>query len=95
MPEWSACLLARLYAPFFALIVAGQLGYSLIALSRALLLLSRADGQTLLMTIGAITVALPIMAMAVFTLIALLRLGDWIGPTRRTLGCSKQLSLPL
>jgi hypothetical protein len=39
---------------------------------------------------------LPIAAMAVFTMIALFRLGDWIGPTRRPIGARpQQLSLPI
>ena len=85
----------RFYAPLYALIVAAELAYSLIALSRVIELMSRAGAQTPLVAVGAVTVVLPIMAMAVFTLIALLRLGEWIGPTRRPIGARQpQLNLP-
>lgn len=84
----------RMYAPFYALIVGCELAYSLFMLTKVLLLMANAGGQTPLVAIGAVTVALPIMAMAVFTLIALLRLGDWIGPTKRPLR-GAQLALAL
>ena len=86
----------RVYGPLYTLIVAAELGYSLIALSRVLVAMWRSGPDTPLMAIGAVTVGLPIMAMAVFTLIALLRLGDWIGPSKRPLRLrGTQLALPL
>jgi hypothetical protein len=86
----------RVYAPLYTLIVAAELGYSAIALSRLLFAMWRAGPDTPLVALGAVTVGLPIIAMAVFTLIALLRLGDWIGPTKRPLGLpGAQLPLPL
>jgi len=75
----------RVYAPLYGLIVAAELAYSVVALSYVLMAMWRAGPDTPLVAIGAVTVGLPIMAMAVFTLIALLRLGDWTGPTKRPL----------
>ncbi|MFL6727673.1 MAG: hypothetical protein ACJ8FS_14330 [Sphingomicrobium sp.] len=86
----------RVYAPLYATIMAAELGYSLMALTRVIRAIARVGGDTPLVALGAVTVGLPIMAMAVFTLIALLRLGDWIGPTRRPIGTRPgQLSLPI
>lgn len=86
----------RVFAPVYGLIVAAELAYSVVALSRVLIAMWRVGPDTPLIAIGAVTVGLPIMAMAVFTLIALLRLGDWIGPTRRAVWArQEQLTLSL
>jgi uncharacterized YccA/Bax inhibitor family protein len=86
----------RIYAPFYAMVVAAELGYSLMVLTRVIAAMFRLGGDSPLLAIGAVTVGLPIMALAVFTLIALFRLGDWIGPSRRPIGFrAQQLSLPI
>lgn len=86
----------RLFAPVYAAVMAAELGYSATLLGHVLRSMARVGGDTPLVFIGAITIALPIAAMAIFTLIALLRLGDWIGPTRRPFGAVRQqLELPL
>jgi hypothetical protein len=86
----------RIYAPVYAMIVAAELGYSVMALTRVIVAMMRLGRETPLLAIGAVTVGLPIMAMAVFTLIALFRLGDWTGPSRRPIGeRPKQLSFPI
>jgi hypothetical protein len=86
----------RLYAPLYAAFIVVQLGSSLVLFSRVMMALLAVGDNAPLMLVGAVTVVLPITAMTVFTLIALFRLGDWIGPTRRPIGLRpQQLSLPI
>ncbi|MEA3059834.1 MAG: hypothetical protein QOE50_1246 [Sphingomonadales bacterium] len=86
----------RLFAPLYAMFLAAQVGGSFVALTRVVTGLIALGKDAPLVILGGIVVLLPIMAMAVFTVIALFRLGDWIGPTRRPVGASpQQLSLPI
>lgn len=86
----------RLYAPFYAMVLAALIGTSLIPLARVLLAMVALGKATPLVALGALAATVPIWAMVVFTLVALFRLGDWIGPTRRPVGArQQQLSLPL
>ena len=86
----------RLFAPLYAMFLAGQVGGSFVALTRVVTGLMALGKDAPLVILGGIVVLLPIMAMAVFTVIALFRLGDWIGPTRRPVGVRpQQLSLPI
>src|SRR5438046_10651287 len=67
----------RIYAPLYAMIVAAQLGFSLVPLSPTMVaLLAMSKGATLVIA-AALTAILPLFVMALFTLIALLRVGDW------------------
>lgn len=86
----------RLYAPIYAMVLAALIGTSLIPLMRVLVAMVALGKATPLVALGALTATVPIWAMVVFTLVALFRLGDWIGPTRRPVGVrQQQLSLPL
>jgi hypothetical protein len=86
----------RLFAPIYAAVFAAQLGGILPQFFRATLALADLGPQAPLALVGAMVVVVPVLAIAVFTMIALFRLGDWIGPTRRPLGLrERQLSLPL
>jgi hypothetical protein len=85
----------RYYAPLYALVVVWQLGHGLIYFTRALVGIVKLGTDVPLLLAGAFAVSFPLIAMAVFTAIALFRLGDWIGPTRRPVGeRQNQLSLP-
>jgi len=86
----------RLFAPLYAMFLAAQFGASFVALTRVVTGLMALGKDAPLVILGGIVVLLPMMAMAVFTVIALFRLGDWIGPTRRPVGVrEQQLSLPI
>lgn len=86
----------RLFAPLYAMFLAAEVGGSFVSLTRVVTGLVALGKDAPLVVLGGMVVLLPIMAMAVFTLIALFRLGDWIGPTRRPVGERQlQLSLPL
>ena len=86
----------RLCAPLYAMFLAAEVGGSFVSLTRVVTGLVALGKDAPLVVLGGMVVLLPIMAMAVFTLIALFRLGDWIGPTRRPIGERQlQLSLPL
>jgi hypothetical protein len=86
----------RLFAPLYALFLAAQIGATLVPFTRVIAGLAALGKDAPLVILGAIVVLLPVTAMAVFTVIALFRLGDWIGPTRRPLGVRpQQLSLPI
>jgi hypothetical protein len=86
----------RLFAPLYALFVAGEVGGSFVALTQIVTGLIALGKDAPLAVLGGMVVMLPIAAMAVFTMIALFRLGDWIGPTRRPIGARpQQLSLPI
>jgi hypothetical protein len=86
----------RLFAPLYALFLAGEVGVSFVSLTRVVAGLLALGKDAPLVILGGMVVLLPIMAMAVFTIIALFRLGDWIGPTRRPVGVRpQQLSLPI
>ena len=86
----------RLFAPLYALFLAAQVGGSFVAMTRVVTALLALGKDAPLVVLGGMVVLLPIMAMAVYTTIALFRLGDWIGPTRRPIGVRpQQLSLPI
>lgn len=86
----------RMFTPFYAAFMALLLGQSFPILLRVVAFMLAYGGNSPLVAIGALAVLIPIAAMLVFTFIALLRLGDWIGPTRRPLGQTPaQLSLPI
>ena len=86
----------RIFTPCYGAFMALLIGHSIPAFLRVVTLMAVYGGNTPLVAIGALTVLIPIAAMLVFTFIALLRLGDWIGPTRRALGeTPAQLSLPI
>lgn len=86
----------RLYAPVYAMVIAWQVGALVIRFTQLATILF-ARGQDPVVVLGpAFLVAVPITAMAAYTLAALFRLGDWIGPTRRPVGVrTQQLSLAL
>lgn len=82
----------RVFAPFFALVTAASVGFAIPPIIVVASLLSGSVMGVLGMLIG---LGLP-AAIVTYTIIALLRLGDWIGPTRRPVGeRPPQLSLPL
>jgi len=86
----------RLFAPLYALFLAGEVGGSFVGLTQVVTSLLALGKNGPMVILGGIVVLLPIMAMALFTMIALFRLGDWIGPTRRPVGLQQQqLSLPI
>ena len=86
----------RLYAPTYAFIIALQLGIWMPQFIRATSRVMSADGMNFIIGAGMVAVTLPILATTAYSIIALFRLGDWIGPTRRPVGArQKQLSLPL
>ena len=85
----------RVYAPLYALLLTWQLGGGLVYFTRALIGILRLGQDVPLLFAGAFAVTFPLIAMAVFTAIALFRLGDWTGPTRQPVGArQQQLSLP-
>ncbi len=72
------------------------LGSTILPFSRVLFGLLALGKDAPLLLAGALLVVLPMAAMLVFTTVALLRLGDWTGPTRRPVGLRPaQLSLPI
>jgi hypothetical protein len=86
----------RLFAPAYALFVAAEFGRWLPPFTRVVAAMFRRGGDNSLALVGAVTVTLPLLAMTVFSLIALFRLGDWIGPSRRPVGVRPaQLQLPI
>jgi hypothetical protein len=86
----------RLFAPLYALFLAGEVGGSFVGMTQVVTSLLAVGKNGPLVILGGMVVLLPIIAMAVFTMIALFRLGDWIGPTRRPVGVQpRQLSLPI
>ena len=85
----------RLYAPTYAFIIAFQFGIWMPTFVRATSEVVRADGMNFIIAAGMVTVTLPILATTVYSIVALFRLGDWIGPTRRPVGeRQQQLRLP-
>ena len=86
----------RLFTPIYGAFMALLIGYSVPSLVKVVALMLVYGGNTPLVAIGALAALIPIAAMLAFTFIALLRLGDWIGPTRRALGQTPaQLNLPI
>ena len=86
----------RLFAPLYAMFLSAQVGASFVSLTRVVTGLLVLGKDAPLVILGGMVVLLPMIAMAVFTVIALFRLGDWIGPTRRPVGVRpQQLSLPI
>jgi len=86
----------RIFAPAYALIIAAQFGKWLPAFSRVMSFMFQRASSTPLSIVGALALTVPILAMTMYTIVALLRLGDWIGPTRRPVGLRPtQLSLPI
>jgi hypothetical protein len=82
----------RLFGPFFCLVTAAQLGAALPILVR---LFAFAQGSPA-MVLGLLIAVVPVVAMAIFTNLALLRQGELLGPGRRPLGRGPdQLPLPL
>jgi len=86
----------RFYAPTYALIIALQFGAWAPTFIRATVHLMSLNGLSFLSRVGVITITLPLLAMTAYSIVALFRLGDWTGPTRRPVGArQQQLSLPL
>jgi hypothetical protein len=86
----------RVYAPIYAIIIAAQFGVWMPLFILATAQLMNLQGLSFLSRIGVVAVTLPLLAMTMYCLIALFRLGDWIGPTRRPVGQRpQQLSLPI
>ena len=86
----------RIYAPVYAIIIAAQFGIWLPPFVQATIRVMSYDGMNFLTGAGMVAVTVPILAMTAYSIIALFRLGDWIGPTRRPVGQRpQQLSLPL
>jgi|SRR3954447_13698628 hypothetical protein len=86
----------RVYAPLFAMVLAAQFGSGVVSLTRVVARLMVLGKDAPLVILAGVVVLLPMVAMATFTALALFRLGDWIGPTRRPVGLRlKQLSLPI
>ena len=86
----------RLYAPGYAIVIAAQFGLCAPAFAIATAQIMSSAGMDFISQVGLLAITLPMLAMTVFSIIALFRLGDWIGPTRRPVGeQSLQLHLPL
>jgi hypothetical protein len=82
----------RLFGPLFCLVTAGQFG-AVAPVLAALLYLTQGS---LAGAAGLLLAVVPVIAMAVFTCIALLRQAELLGPDRRPFGARPaQLSLPL
>jgi|GEM_PF-2747561 len=82
----------RAFAPFFCLVSAGEIGRVLPIIVR---LIALTQGS-MVMVLGMLFVIVPVLAMAFFTCLALLRQAELLGPSRRPLGRKPdQLSLPL
>jgi hypothetical protein len=82
----------RGFGPFFCLVTVAQLGAALPILVRLLVFAQGSPGIVL----GLLIAVVPVLAMALFTCLALLRQGELLGPGRRPLGRSPdRLPLPL
>ena len=92
----ATCGFWRLYAPIYAIIIVAQFGLWLPPFTIATARMMSVGGGNAWAVAGILAVTLPLMAMSLYSIIALFRLGDWIGPTRRPVGArQQQLSLPL
>jgi hypothetical protein len=85
----------RLYAPAYAIVIAAQFGLWMPSFVLATIRIMSSNGTNFLTGAGMVAVTLPILAMTTYSIIALFRLGDWIGPTRGPAGMRQpQLNLP-